>query len=365
MKYAYKSFLLENESPVKVCGDESLYALQNTSNNTVTLQGSNTATTWVSIIDIPAGTTKHIQSAFAFLKANGELHINRSHGSLFNPFLVDKDSNPISPSNRLPVEATNKTLPVIEASATLQSTSDECVISCANYKSGSFVFQTSANASLTLTLNAVVDGVDRTISFCTANSSGSVYGSLSLAANTSGFYVFEIPVGATSIKLKPISVTSGSIAVKLYLGESTVHQVSLRGGVSLTTSTARVGFVARSALWVRESTTPVNANLTITGGARNTFSTSSGIALNTTISYGDRFAASAGADVVGTLVIDASPDSGTTYYPVASVDLARIGADGNFGAYLETPIIEATMRARLINGMFNQTNAYLTTKMLG
>ena len=45
----------------------------------------------------------------------------------------------VSANNRLPVEATNKALPVIEASATLQSTSDECVISCDNYKSGSFV----------------------------------------------------------------------------------------------------------------------------------------------------------------------------------------------------------------------------------
>lgn len=279
--------------------------------------------------------------------------------------LVDKDSNPISPSNRLPVEATNKALPITFSSATLQSTSDECVISCDNYKSGSFVFQTSANASLTLALNAVVDGVDRTISFCTANFSGSVYGSLSTGANTSGFYVFEIPVGATSIKLKLISVTSGSVAVKLYLGESTVHQVSLRGGVSLTASTARAGFMARSAVWTRESTTPVNANLTITGAAKTTFATSSGTTLNTATSYGDKFAAAAGANVVGTLIIDASPDSGTTYYPVASVALTQIGGTGNFGAYLETPIIEATMRARLVNGASNQANAYLTTKMLG
>ena len=102
MKHAYKSFLLENESPVKICGDESLYALQNTSNNTVTLQGSNTATEWVNVIDIPAGTTKHVQSAFTFLKANGELHVNRTQGSLPTPSLVDKVGNPISNNNPLP-----------------------------------------------------------------------------------------------------------------------------------------------------------------------------------------------------------------------------------------------------------------------
>ena len=109
MKHAYKSFLLENESPVKVCGDESLYALQNTSNNTVTLQGSNTATEWVNVIDIPAGTTKHVQSAFAFLKANGELHINRTQGSLFNPSLVDKDGHPISLNKPIPFFSVNAT----------------------------------------------------------------------------------------------------------------------------------------------------------------------------------------------------------------------------------------------------------------
>lgn len=271
----------------------------------------------------------------------------------------------VSETDRLPVEATNKALPVIESSATLQSTSDECVLSCANYKSGSFAYQTSASASLTLAIYATVDGVEVGLSFCSPNYSGSVLGSVSLGSNKSGFYVFEVPVGATQVKLKLASATSGNVAVKLYLGESALHQVSIRGGVSLLASTVRAGFTARSAVWTRESTTPVNADLTITGAAKTTFATSSGTALSTATSYGDKFAAAAGANVVGTLIIDASPDSGTTYYPVASVALTQIGGTGNFGAYLETPIIEATMRARLVNGASNQANAYLTTKMLG
>ena len=139
----------------------------------------------------------------------------------------------VSKSNPLPVEATNKALPVISSSATLQSTSDECVISCDNYKSGSFVLQASASASLTLALYAVVDGVDRSISFCIPNVNGTIYGSLPVPSSISGFYVFEIPAGATHIKLKPTSVSSGNVAVKVYLGDSTPHQVSIRGGVSL------------------------------------------------------------------------------------------------------------------------------------
>ena len=279
--------------------------------------------------------------------------------------LVDTDSNPISQSNRLPVEATNKALPVIEASATLQSVFDECVISCGDYKSGSFVIQPSVNASLVMGIYAVVNGIDRQISICTPSTGTISYGSLFIAYNTRNFYVFEVPVGATYIKLKPTSVTSGNVDVKLYLGESGINNVSIRGIVQLLAGTARAGFTARSAVWTRESTTPVNADLTITGAAKTTFATSSGTALNAATSYGDKFAAAAGANVVGTLVIDASPDSGTTYYPVASVALTQIGGAGNFGAYLETPIVEATMRARLVNGASNQANAYLTTKMLG
>ena len=278
--------------------------------------------------------------------------------------LVDTDSNPISPSNRLPVEATNKALPVISSSATLQSTSDECVLSCDNYKSGSFTVQTSATASITLVLYAVVDGVDRAISFCATNTVGA-NNAVALTASQQRLYVFEVPPGATHIKVKATSVTSGNAAVKLYLGESSLQQVSVMGVVQLLASPFRAGFTARSAVWTRESTTPVNANLTITGAAKTTFATSSGTALNTTSSYGDKFVAAAGADVVGTLIIDASPNSGTTYYPVASVALTQIGGAGNFGAYLETPIVEATMRARLVNGASNQANAYLTTKMLG
>ena len=76
----------------------------------------------------------------------------------------------VSANNRLPVEAANKVLPTIVASATLQSTSDECVLSCDNYKAGSFVLQSSATASLLLTLFAVVGGVDRTISCCSTAS---------------------------------------------------------------------------------------------------------------------------------------------------------------------------------------------------
>lgn len=276
--------------------------------------------------------------------------------------LVDENGNSISNSNRLLVDV--QSVQTLNESATLADTTSECSITLSGQTTGSFTLLTSNDANLSLTLYAVVGG-DRNISFCNPNFSGAVYGSISLAANTQGFYTFEIPSGATAVKLKLITRTSGSVAVNLYASVGNISQVSLRGNATLGSGTARAGFMARSAVWTRESTTPVNAGLTITGAAKTTFATSSGTQLNTATSYGDKFAAAAGADVTGTLIIDASPDSGTTYYPIASVALERIGVTGNFGAYLETPIIEATMRARLVNGMFNQTRAYLTTKMLG
>ena len=269
----------------------------------------------------------------------------------------------VSSSNPLPVET--QTVQSLTASATLADTASECSITLSGQTIGSFTLLTSNDANLSLTLYAVVGGVERNISFCNPNFNGAVYGSISLTANTAGFYTFEMPSGATSVKLKLITRASGSVAVALYASTGNISQVSLRGNVTLGGGTSRAGFMARSAIWTRESTTPVNANLTITGAAKTTFATSSGTQLNTTTSYGDKFAAAAGADVTGTLIIDASSDSGTTYYPVASVVLTQIGGTGNFGAYLEVPIIEATMRARLVNGASNQTRAYLTTKMLG
>jgi len=269
----------------------------------------------------------------------------------------------VSSSNPLPVET--QTVQSLTASATLADTTSDCSITLSGQTIGSFTLLTSNDASLSLTLYAVIGGVERNISFCNPNFSGAVYGSISLSANTQGFYTFDIPSGATDVKLKLLTRASGSVALNLYASTGNISQVSLRGNAILGSGTSRAGFMARSAVWTRESTTPVNANLTITGAAKTTFATSSGTALNTATSYGDKFAAAAGADVTGTLIIDASPDSGTTYYPVASVALAQIGGTGNFGAYLEVPIVEATMRARLVNGASNQTRAYLTTKMLG
>lgn len=187
----------------------------------------------------------------------------------------------------------------------------------------------------------------------------------SLAGGPStGVLMTNIPPGVNAVQLKCTAYTSGSATVSIAVSSRSITD-GATVGATLQAGTARVGFLAAPGIWTRESTTPVNANQTITGAAKTTFNSSSGAALASLTSYGRAFAAAAGADVAGTLVIDASPDSGATWYPLIGVALTQIGGSGNFGAYIEGPICEATMRARLVNGGTNQTRTYLTTRMLG
>ena len=174
----------------------------------------------------------------------------------------------------------------------------------------------------------------------------------------------DIPTSATYVRLICTAYTSGPLDAVISCAVGNPAGVVVLSA-PLISGTARVGFMARPGVWTRESTTPVNATLSITGAAKTTYNTATGVAFNTATSYGDKFCAAAGADVAGTLIIEASPDSGTTWYPVDSKEMAQAGGAGNFGAYLETPICEATMRARLLNGATNQARAYLTTRMLG
>lgn len=271
----------------------------------------------------------------------------------------------VSSSNPLPVESTNKALPVLSNTGTIGALNSYVEIAVpAGYKTASAIF-TDGNISGYFEIQYSFDGVvfrPLTGKRVDVSNDAAAGWSFSGANLTGKAYQVSLPSGITHVRLACTAYTSGSSTGEIILSEpSSVNFVTC----NLQSGTARVGFMARAATWTRESTTPVNANLTITGAAKSTFINSSGNALSNSLSYGDKFSASAGADVVGTLIIDASPDSGTTYYPVASVALTQIGGAGNFGAYLETPIIEATMRARLVNGASNQTRAYLTTKMLG
>lgn len=226
MKHAFKSFLLENENPVQICGDESLYALQNTSNSTVTLQGSNNAITWVNVIDIPAGTTKHVQSAFAFLKANGKLHVNRTHGSLFTPSLVDKDGNAISNNNPIPVT----TYPNAKTSAIEASTIGKL------YKAWVTAPATTAKYSAVQIWNPVDSGVTLVVAAANGyNSAGTMkwYSLLNQTklSETAGFIIsLKAGGGAPNFQILTEALTARTVNDSL---GSSVSSVAPNGAVLL------------------------------------------------------------------------------------------------------------------------------------
>lgn len=249
---------------------------------------------------------------------------------------------------------------------TIADTSTENLVSVTKGQNvGSFTYTASSGTNITLALYAVVNGTERSIAFCLPNNTSVPSNSINFGSSSNNFFMFDIPLGSTAVKLRASAVVSGTVDTTINIGYGSTIMPTMRSGVALSAGTARAGSIQRVTTWTRESTTPVNAGQSITGANKTTFNTSSGTALNTATSYGDRFCAYGGADVAGTLIIEASPDTGTTWYPVTSVALAQIGGSGNFGANLDAPIVEATMRGRLLNGGTNQARAVLLTKMIG
>ena len=261
-------------------------------------------------------------------------------------------------------------LPVLTQTGALTSINSELTIAVPEGYKTCEAWLTDGNLSASVVISFSMNGgVSYSVgTFSTAKrlDTATITNGLSLTGTNVADKVMRVslPAATTHVKLMLSAYTSGSSnAVIAISGDAYTQQVT--ADCVLSSSTARAGFIARPGVWTRESTTPVNAALSITGAAKTTYNTATGVAFNTAASYGDKFCAAAGADVAGTLIIDASPDSGTTWYPVASIALAQVGGAGNFGAYIETAICEATMRGRLVNGATNQARAYLTTRMLG
>ena len=259
-------------------------------------------------------------------------------------------------------------LPVLTNTGTIGSISDGATLAIPTGYKTAEAWLTTGNLSASVVIFFSFDGGSTYPAQGTAkrlDTASAVNGLVIAGTNVVGKAIrAAIPVGATHARVGVSAYTSGSSDAVIAL-TGAAHTIQVTADAVLGSSTARAGFMARPGTWTRESTTPVNANQIISGAAKTTYNSSSGAAFAASNSYGDKFAAAAGSDVAGTLVIDASPDSGTTWYPVASIALAQVGGSGNFGAYLETPICEATMRARLVNGGTNQTRAFLTTRMLG
>lgn len=114
--------------------------------------------------------------------------------------------------------------------------------------------------------------------------------------------------------------------------------------------------------WIRESTTVVAAGATISGSSRRVIS--SGTTSGSAKLAPTKFSAIGGADLAGIVAIQASSDGGTTWYPVAQTTMTQVNAAGNFGGYVESPVVESVMRGILTNTSGStQTRVVLSTRV--
>jgi hypothetical protein len=114
--------------------------------------------------------------------------------------------------------------------------------------------------------------------------------------------------------------------------------------------------------WIRESTTVVAAGATISGSSRRVIS--SGTTSGSAKLAPTKFSAIGGADLAGIVAIQASSDGGTTWYPVAQTTMSQVNGAGNYGGYIESPIVESVMRGILTNTSGStQTSVVLSTRV--
>jgi len=114
--------------------------------------------------------------------------------------------------------------------------------------------------------------------------------------------------------------------------------------------------------WIRESTTAVAAGATISGSSRRVIA--SGITSDSAKLAPTKFSVMGGSDLAGIVAIQASSDGGTTWYPVAQATMAQVNGAGNFGGYVESPIVESVMRGVLTNTAGStQTRVVLSTRV--
>ena len=174
-----------------------------------------------------------------------------------------------------------------------------------------------------------------------------------------------IPSGATYVQVYVSAYASGTVTGSITISPRTATPSSIVWSGAIT-STSSVGYVRTPGIYYSESTSPVNAGLTITGSWRATYNTNTGTVWGGGgVTYGNRYVASAGADVAGALAVEGSPDSGTTVYPVSYTAMAQNNGTGNYAASVAGDVGWAYMRSRLFNGGTNQAKAFLGLTLKG
>lgn len=121
MKYAFNKFTLNNNEPVIIQGNQTLFTYQNTGTGTATILGSNNAVNWTTVTTVTSGASYTGSHAYAFLMMTGstEVSVSRRSGG----------GSDVSSSNPLPV--LSKLDPATASTrAVLTGALSKCWISC-------------------------------------------------------------------------------------------------------------------------------------------------------------------------------------------------------------------------------------------
>ncbi|MBX9663472.1 hypothetical protein [Novosphingobium sp.] len=233
-------------------------------------------------------------------------------------------------------------------------TSAAVVVSTSNnlYMGGSFQV-TSAGTSCTITYEQSNDGINwvtlPVISAAVANAAPAT------TSTAAGIYTYVS--SAAFVRARVSTYTSGTVSVVL----SQKQEVAPSSGVSLAGGSAGIGSVSVTGTATisgsvnlgngfTDSTTALAASATFTGTGR----------ANSAAQFAF-FNATAFADQAGTLFIDQSLDTGTSYQAIASQALAA-GSGANLSVRLCGAVGTATLyRVRYVNGAGAQTTFRLSS----
>lgn len=134
---------------------------------------------------------------------------------------------------------------------------------------------------------------------------------------------------------------------------------------ALVASTARVGFTSVPGIWQDSTTTPLGASATFTGTSRDLWAAATGVMTASTSSFPKEYRCVAISDVVGTLNLEVSRDSGTTWRRIKAITATTTGTGGLFVAELPpyAPVMRH-VRVVYVNGAGAQTHFTLAEAYL-
>lgn len=133
---------------------------------------------------------------------------------------------------------------------------------------------------------------------------------------------------------------------------------------ALIASTARVGFTGTPGIWQDSSVATLAGAATFTGTSRDLWAVAAATMTNSASSFPKEYRAMAISDVTGTLHLEVSRDSGTTWRRVKSVATSNTNTGGLFVAELSYMPVMRHARVVYVNGAGAQTHFTLAEAYL-